>query len=76
MSTGSFHIVPGETVIIRRGGVFKQVEVYQYGGFLFAKSNGGYIRLLMEGGTSVPNTMHENLQVKYRVGEFGRLVKN
>lgn len=73
-----FHQIENAQVILRVRGVFKQVDVfkraYPDGENLFAKSSGGYIRLIAEGKTSIPNIMWEDIDVQYSLGEFQRLV--
>lgn len=56
-------------------GVYKPVEIYEYGGGLYAKVGGGYVRLNANGSTSNKNVQMHTLM---RDGElfrdpFGRL---
>lgn len=47
-----FKEVEGEAAILVRGGVYKQVPLYTRDGFLFAKVNGGFVRLYADGSTT------------------------
>lgn len=71
-----FHVLEGDAVILFRKGTFRQSEVYQRKGELYAKHAGGFIRLMDGGGTSVPGVVWEDLQTtaKHERGAFGRLV--
>lgn len=40
-----FTIIEGQFVVLRQNGVFKQVQLYQYGNRIFAKYGSGYIGL-------------------------------
>ena len=69
-----FHQFEGEQVILRSGGVFKQVDIYVYHGKLFAGlSSNSFIRLLEGGKTSKPNTFWEvdTATFRFKIGEFG-----
>lgn len=74
--TGLFHILDGDAVVLYRKGTFRQSEVYQRNGELFAKHSGGFIRLLHGGHTSLPDMMWEDLHISagYSKGPLGRLV--
>lgn len=50
-----FSIVPEAAAIITRGGVYRQVQVYQRAGRLYAKYGAGFVRLIQGGSTSSPN---------------------
>lgn len=49
---GFFKKIEGEAAIISFNGVYKQVDLYERDGFLFAHAYGGYIRLRHDGSTS------------------------
>ncbi len=66
-----FTLINGATVVIKTGGVYKQVEVAVYRGYLFAKFGSGYVMLHKESfggnGTSKVGTSWESLEgVKYK----------
>lgn len=56
-----FQEVDGEVAIIVQNGVFKQVPLYKRGGYLYAKSNGGFIRLYFDGSTTVAKARLETI---------------
>jgi hypothetical protein len=47
-----FKEVEGEACVIVENGVFKQVPIYLRDGYLYAKTNGGFVRLMADGSTS------------------------
>lgn len=47
-----FKEIEGEAAIIIENGVYKQVPIFERRGELFAKSGGGFIRLMVDGSTS------------------------
>lgn len=49
---GLFVESEGDVAIISMAGVYKQVEVFTRDGYLYAKANGGFIRLMADGSTS------------------------
>lgn len=49
---GFFKDIEGEGVVLMQGGVFKQTTLATKDGYLFAKSSGGYIRIMEDGSTS------------------------
>lgn len=49
-----FKQVEGEAAILSENGVYKQVDLYTRGGFLYAKVAGGFVRLSRDGSTSKP----------------------
>ncbi len=48
----SFKKLEGETAIVATRGVFKQCDLYEWNGKLFAQHSGGYVRLKENGSTS------------------------
>ena len=50
---GLFKEVEGEVAIIVQGGVYKQCPLYTRNGYLYAKANGGFVRLYHDGSTTV-----------------------
>lgn len=49
---GFFKEVEGEGAVIIIGGVYKQVPLATRDGFLYAKTAGGYVRLMADGSTT------------------------
>jgi hypothetical protein len=47
-----FKEIEGEGAIIQEGGVFRQVPLFERDGYIFAKLNGGFVRLMADGSTS------------------------
>lgn len=71
----SFKLLDGETAILQQGGVFKQADLYEWDGKLFAKHGGGFIRLKENGSTSKDGINIEMLmldKILYK-DRFGRL---
>lgn len=58
---GLFVESEGDVAILSMGGVYKQVEVYTRDGYLYAKANGGFVRLMADGATSKPNCRLDHL---------------
>lgn len=48
----AFKHLEGETVILVQNGVYRQADLYEWKGGLFAKSSGGFVRLKENGSTS------------------------
>jgi hypothetical protein len=74
-----FKIVHGAQCVLKvQGGVYKQVDVYTYGGRLFAKNDGGFIALRSGSMTSTPNiTWEQIVGVDFVIGtgsEWGTLL--
>lgn len=72
---GLFQKVEGEVVIIHDRGTFKQLDVYAWNGFLFAKLGAGYVRLNADGSTSKPTATIRQLTWTgaLNADTFGRL---
>lgn len=49
-----FRKLEGDNAIVEKGGVWKPADVYEMGGMLFLKANGGFVRVNANGATSVP----------------------
>lgn len=49
---GFFKYVEGEAAILVENGVYRQVDLYTRDGFLYAKTSGGFVRLLADGSTT------------------------
>lgn len=58
---GLFIESEGDAAVISMGGVYKQVEVYTRDGYVYAKANGGFVRLLADGSTSKSNCRLDHL---------------
>lgn len=56
-----FTQVEGEAAVVVVNGVYKQCEIYTRGGFLFAKTAGGYVALKADGSTSHPKVRLDTL---------------
>lgn len=51
-----FQHVEGEYAILVTNGVYKQAQVFNRGGYLYAQASGGFVRLHKDGHTSKPKT--------------------
>lgn len=49
-----FQEVEGEAAVLVENGVYKQVPLYLRDGYLYAKANGGFVRLMADGSTTKP----------------------
>lgn len=58
----TFHEVPDSVVILVKGGVYKQSQVYVRGNFLYAKHGSGFAQINTHG-TSVPNLRIDGLDI-------------
>lgn len=47
-----FQEVEGEAAVLVENGVYRQVPIYTRDGYLYAKINGGFIRLMSDGSTT------------------------
>lgn len=47
-----FQQIEGDVAVLSQNGVYKQVDVYERDGALYAKHGGGFIRLYADGATS------------------------
>ena len=47
-----FKPMPGETVVLVQNGTYKQADVFEWNGRVFAKFGAGFIRLRRDGSTS------------------------
>lgn len=72
---GVFKQLQGDTVILTTGGVYKQVNLYERDGDLYAGWAGGFIRLYDTGATSQPVVRIEQLitNAPLHRDPFGRL---
>lgn len=53
---GFFKEVEGEAAVIVSGGVYKQVPLYTRDGYVYAKTAGGFVRLMADGSTTKDKT--------------------
>lgn len=56
-----FKALEGENAIIQRNGVYRQCDLYERNGQLFAKVANGYVRLYANGSTSQDRSRLETL---------------
>lgn len=49
---GFFQQIEGEAAVIVERGVYRQVDVYQRDGYLYAKFGSGFVRLYADGSTT------------------------
>lgn len=49
-----FHEIPDGVAILKKGGVYKQTQLFHRDGRVYASAQGGYVRLGVHG-TSVPS---------------------
>lgn len=47
-----FKQVEGEAAVLVENGVFKQCDVFIRDGYLYARTSGGFVRLMVDGSTS------------------------
>ena len=47
-----FQEIEGEAAVLVEGGICKQVPLYKRDGYLYAKTGGGFVRLMADGSTS------------------------
>lgn len=59
-----FNRLEGETAILRKGGVFKVVDLYERNGLLFAAWGGGYVRLYANGTSSADKVNIDTLAIE------------
>lgn len=70
-----FKRLEGDTAVLWSGGVFKQADLYEWQGGLFAAAAGGFVRLAADGSTSKPgvNLKHLTTEAPLFKDRFGRL---
>ncbi len=74
-ATPEFKKLEGDTVVLVQNGVYKPSDLCEWGGKLFAKAAGGYIRLRADGTTSRDGIRFEHMEFDGKLYEdkFGRL---
>lgn len=71
---GFFKQCEGEAAVIVERGIYKQVDVYERDGILYAKTAGGFVRLMVDGSTTKANCRLETISVEaLRRDNVGRL---
>jgi len=70
-----FKQVVGQSAVVRKGGVYRTCDLYEYKGQLFAKHGNGYVRLNADGGSSVDGLALDLLAYEGPLfaDKFGRL---
>ena len=58
---GFFKQVEGEAAVVVSNGVYKQCDVYERNGYLYAKVAGGFVRLMADGSTTNAKTRLETM---------------
>lgn len=70
-----FKHLEGQIAVLVEGGVYKQADVYARGGFVYAKSGAGFVRLYADGSTTKAKCRIDTLHFDGRLfkDKFGRL---
>lgn len=70
-----FKKLEGDIAVIKKGGVWKPAEVYEFRDDLYVKANGGYVRVYYDGTTSVAGLRLELLHTEISLysDRFGRV---
>ena len=70
-----FKQLTGETADVRKGGIYRTCDLYEWRGVLFAKFGGGFVRLHADGRASVDGLFLEQLAYEGPLfkDRFGRL---
>lgn len=73
-----FQQIEGDAAILVQNGVYKQVDLYSRDGYLFAKTQGGFVRLFSDGSTTHPKLRLDFLSYEGELGTdgLGRLVRS
>lgn len=58
---GFFKQVEGEAAVVVSNGVYKQCDLYERNGYLYAKVAGGFVRLMADGSTTNAKTRLDTL---------------
>lgn len=73
-----FKKVPDAHCIIQVGGLYRQCDIYEYNGHLYAKYTSGFIGLRESGSsrfTTLAKTQWLDIDIAYATVDHGRLVK-
>lgn len=70
-----FHVIEDAAVILRRRGVYRQAKVYQRGESLYAGYGAGFLRLMGNSGTSMPDVSWDEIDAgcETSIDRLGRL---
>jgi hypothetical protein len=60
---GFFKQVEGEAAIVVINGVYKQCDIFERDGYLYAKAAGGFVRLFADGATTKAKMRLETLSI-------------
>lgn len=62
-----FSAIDDKQTVVRnvKNGVFKQANLYERGGELYAGMLGGFVRLMKDGRTSNPNVLWEDIECSF-----------
>lgn len=72
-----FHVITDAAVIIRsKNGVYRQAKVYRRGEDLYAGYGSGFVRLMSNSGTSMPNVSWDEIDADCEIttSKLGRLM--
>lgn len=56
-----FKQIEGEAAVVVINGVYKQCDLYERDGYIYAKTAGGFVRLFADGATTKPKMRLETL---------------
>ena len=75
---GLFQKLETAQAILSVGGVYQQVDLYEWNGGLFAKHGAGYVRLYADGSTSKPKLVIQQLSLDQPLARdpLGKLVSS
>jgi hypothetical protein len=73
---GLFQELEGDCAVIIVKGVYKQCPLYTRNGYLYAKTSGGFVKLMSDASTSQPSVRVETLVLEQdlKVDGMGRLM--
>ncbi len=73
-----FKHLPGESAVVRKGGIFRTCDLYEYRGALFVKYGSGFVRLNADGGARLDGLSIDMLAYDKPLfkDRFGRLCVN
>lgn len=57
-----FNKLEGDAVILQQNGVFKEADLYEWSGGLYAKASGGFVRLKADGTTTKSGVRIEHME--------------
>lgn len=73
-----FHQIPDGVAILQSGGVYKQVDLYERAGYIYAKWGSGFVGLRSSSkGTSHPRVLWVELEgITPHYDDLGRMTKS